>query len=103
MKLHWQRSLRTPNSERFLASCGGREAAVIDLHYLADGTVAGTVVLLEGGGLGPEQIPEFLQKLDDELLPGVDLGSGNLQFSVVIGTFLGNFQAEGAGGDDAET
>jgi hypothetical protein len=102
MTLLWQRSLRTPNSERFIANNSGREAAVIDLHYLGDGTVAGTVILLEGGGIAPEQIPEFLQRLDDELLPGVDLGSGNLQFSVVQGRFLGNFQADGAPSETAD-
>ena len=44
--MNWKRTLRTSSSERFLAFKDGREAAAVDLHYLANGTVSGTVILL---------------------------------------------------------
>lgn len=41
----WKRTLRTSSSERFLATRDGKDVAAVDLHYLANGTVSGTVVL----------------------------------------------------------
>jgi hypothetical protein len=91
--IQWKRALRSPSSERFLAQREGKDAAAVDLHYLQDGTVAGTVVILEGNGLDESNITELLHSLDDEFLPGVDLGSGSLTFTVVIGKVLGNYEA----------
>ena len=91
--IQWKRALRSPSSERFLALKDGKDAAAVDLHYLQDGTVAGTVLILEGCGLDKGNIPELLHSLDDEFLPGVDLGSGSLTFTVVIGKVLGNYEA----------
>jgi hypothetical protein len=48
--LTWKRTLRTTSSERFLAQREGRDAAALDLHYLANGTVDGTVILLKDAG-----------------------------------------------------
>src|SRR5262249_2226111 len=90
--VQWKRALRSPSSERFLAQKDGKDAAAVDLHY-PDGTVAGTVLILEGCGLDESNIPELLHSLDDEFLPGVDLGSGSLTFTVVIGKVLGNYEA----------
>ena len=92
--LRWTRTLRTPHSERLLAFRDGREAVAVDFHYLADGTVAGTVILLKGNGLGAEHVPALLTELDQEWLPGVDLGSGNLNFTVVLGEVLGNYEPD---------
>jgi hypothetical protein len=50
MNITWKRTLRTASSERFLAQREGRDAAAVDLHYLPDGTVAGTVILLKEAG-----------------------------------------------------
>ena len=50
--LRWTRTLRTPHSERLLAVRDGREAVAVDFHYLADGTVAGTVILLKDVVIG---------------------------------------------------
>ncbi len=50
MNITWKRTLRTTSSERFLAQREGRDAAAVDLHYLANGTVAGTVILLKDAG-----------------------------------------------------
>ena len=90
--LTWKRTLRTPSSERFLATRGGRDVAAADLHYLQNGTVAGTVTLLSDAGWSEKDIPNLLQQLDEDLLPGVDLNSGNLNFTVVVGTVVGSFE-----------
>ena len=47
MNLTWKRTLRTASSERFLAIRDGKDLAAVDLHYLTNGTVAGTVNLVE--------------------------------------------------------
>jgi hypothetical protein len=90
--LTWKRTLRTPSSERFLATRDGKDVAAADLHYLQDGTVAGTVTLLNDAGWAEDEIPKLLQQLDEDLLPGADLNSGNLNFTVVIGTVVGSFE-----------
>jgi hypothetical protein len=90
--VRWKRVLRSASSERFLALRDGRDAAAVDLHYLADGTVAGTVVLLEGGGLTKADVPDLLRALDNDFLPGVDLGSGSVMFTVVAGKLVGNYE-----------
>jgi hypothetical protein len=82
MNLTWKRTLRTASSERFLAQRGGDDVAAVDLHYLANGTIAGTVIILKGSAL------------DDEFLPDVDLEHGNLTYTVVLGEVLGNWEAE---------
>ncbi len=94
--LVWKRTLRTPSSERFVGMRAGRDAAAVDLHYLADGTVAGTLILLAEAGWQETEIPDLLAQLDEDLLPGVDLGSGNLQFTVVRGELVGNWEADPA-------
>ena len=94
MNLTWKRTLRTATSERFLALRNGADAAAVDLHYLANGTVAGTVILLKGSGLDESNIQQLLSSLDDEFLPDVDLDHGNLSYTVVIGEVLGNWEAE---------
>jgi hypothetical protein len=94
MNLSWKRTLRTPSSERFLALRQGEDVAAVDLHYLADGTIAGTVIILKSAKLEEADIPKLLSALDDEFLPDVDLSHGNLVYTVVLGEVLGNWQAE---------
>jgi len=89
----WKRTLRTPASERFLALKDGTEAAAVDLHYLANGTVSGTVILLRSAGWKEEDVPGLLASLDEDFLPDVDLASGTLTYTVVQGDVLGNYQA----------
>lgn len=91
--IQWKRTLRTPHSERFLAQREGKDAAAVDLHYLQGGKVAGSVIIIEGAGLQESDIPDLLQSLDKDLLPNVDLESGSLTFTVVIGKVLGNYEA----------
>ncbi|MBX3403413.1 MAG: hypothetical protein KF699_08390 [Phycisphaeraceae bacterium] len=98
--IKWKRTLRTASSERFIAvqdSDPSRpEVAAVDLHYLHDGTVSGTVVLLRGGGetWTEDRIPDLLASLDEEFLPDVDLARGNLLYTVVMGDVVGSYQAE---------
>ena len=94
MNLTWKRTLRTASSERFLALRDGKDLAAVDLHYLANGAVAGTVIILKGSGIKDEDIPTMLSALDDEFLPDVDLEHGNLTYTVVLGEVLGNWEAE---------
>jgi hypothetical protein len=88
----WKRMLRTASSERFLAVRNGKEIAAVDLHFL-DRATAGTVVLYADAGIQDRDVPALLASLDEDLLPGVDLESGTLTFTVVRGEVLGNFEA----------
>ncbi len=90
----WKRTLRTPSSERFLAQREGKDVAAVDLHHLASGTVAGTVILLKDAGWKESDVPALLGSLDEDLLPDVDLDHGNLNYTVVIGEVFGNFEAQ---------
>ena len=89
----WKRTLRTSSSERLLATRDGKDVAAVDLHYLANGTVSGTVILLKEAGWKDSDIPRLLQSLDEDFLPEVDLSSGTLTYTVVVGELLGNFEA----------
>ena len=91
--MNWKRTLRTSSSERFLAFKDGREAAAVDLHYLANGTVSGTVILLRDAGWKEADVPQLLASLDENFLPDVDLAHGTLTYTVVLGDVLGNFEA----------
>ena len=94
MNLFWKRTLRTASSERFLAQREGKDVAAVDLHYLANGTIAGTVILLKDAGWNESDVPALLSSLDEDFLPDVDLDHGNLNYTVVIGEVLGNFEAQ---------
>ena len=92
--MSWKRTLRTASSERFLLQRDGQDAAAVDLHYLANGTVSGTVILLKSAGWTEEEIPKLLKSLDDDFLPDVDLERGTLTYTVVLGELIGVFEAE---------
>ncbi len=91
--ISWKRTLRTPSSERFLAFRDGSEIAAVDLHYLPNSTASGTVILLKSAGLKEEDIQPLLSSLDEDLLPDVDLATGSLTYTVVMGEVLGNYEA----------
>ncbi|MDB6019301.1 MAG: hypothetical protein JWR19_3790 [Pedosphaera sp.] len=94
----WKRTLRTSTSERFLALKDGQDAAAVDLHYLANGTVSGTVILLKHAGWKEEDVPKLLASLDEDFLPEVDLAHGTLTYTVVMGEVWGNYEAAQAEG-----
>ena len=98
--MSWKRTLRTASSERFLLQRDGQDAAAVDLHYLANGTVSGTVILLKSAGWTEAEIPKLLKSLDDDFLPDVDLERGTLTYTVVLGELIGVFEAEPS--DDAD-
>ena len=56
--------------------------------------IRGTVVLLESAGWKEADVPALLQSLDEDFLPDVDLAHGNLTYTVVVGTVLGNYEAQ---------
>lgn len=93
--LLFTRALRTPHSERFLMTrqSADTECAVLDVHYLANDTVRGTLVVFEGAGLAEEDIPALLQQVDEQLLPEVQLDDATLEFTVVMGQVLGAYSS----------
>lgn len=93
MNMNWKRTLRTASSERFLLLRDDREAAAVDLHYLASGTVAGTMIQLPGWNWSDEEIQELLKEFDEDFLPDVDLSQGNLTYTVVRGEVVGVYEA----------
>jgi len=66
----------------------GTDAAAMDIHFLADGTVDATVVVIEGGPVGEADVP------DEILLPQVSLDDKKLAFTVILGRSLGAFVPE---------
>ena len=92
--MSWKRTLRTASSERFLLQRDGQDAAAVDLHYLANGTVSGTVILLKSAGWTEADIPKLLKSIDDDFLPDVDLERGTLTYTVILGELIGVFEAE---------
>lgn len=92
--LRWKRTLRTYSSERFVALRDGQEVALADLHYLLDGSVAGTVVLDRSAGWTEEQVPDLLAALDEDMLPSVDQAVGDLSYTVIMGETLGSYELD---------
>jgi hypothetical protein len=92
--IRWKRTLRTYSSERFVAMREGKDVAVADIHYLHDGTVSGSIILDEGAGWTPEQIPDLLAALDEDMLPHVDQAKGTLLYTVTLGEVLGSYEIE---------
>lgn len=86
------RALRTSSSERFiLQATAGEDSAVLDLHYLPSGNVAGTLIILEKGGFSELMAPQLLQFIDEVLLPEVSIEDRNVFFTVVRGQAVGDF------------
>jgi hypothetical protein len=94
--MNWKRTLRTNSSERFLALRDGKEVAAVDLHYLENGHVSGTVILLRDAGWKEGDVPKLLASLDDDFLPDVDLKQGTLTYTVVLGELMGSYEASQA-------
>jgi hypothetical protein len=92
-RIRWKRTLRTPSSERLLGVIDGRDALAVDLHFLGDGSVAGTVTVVEGSGIDRDAIPALLERIDDDFLPGVDLDEGGVTFTVVWAVAAESFES----------
>ena len=84
---------RFPASTRLLAAALLAGLAAGGCGRPERGTVAGTVILLKEVGWREEEIPALLATLDDDFLPDVDLERGTLNYTVVIGEVVGNWEA----------
>ena len=93
--VEYVRILRTHESERYLLRVAGQEAGALDLHFLASGSVAGTIVLLEEGAISDDDVPTLLTQIDEQLLPDATFKEHNIFFTVVRGRVLGSFQPDG--------
>jgi hypothetical protein len=95
MKFSVIRAIHTTSSERFLIQLKeGEDAGAIDLHYLRDGSVAGTLCVFEGLGIGDNAVPDLLHQLDRMLLPHVSLEEHTVTFTVVKGRLVGHFSPQ---------
>jgi len=92
-RIRWKRTLRTASSERLLGVLDGRDAIAVDLHFLPDGSAAGTVTVVDGAGFDRESVPALLDRIDDDFLPGVDLDDGGVTFTVVWATAAESFES----------
>jgi len=93
MALTFLRTLRTQASERFLIQEDGQEIAALELHYVGERRVAGTLICFESSRLSDDRISSLLTTIDELLLPDVTLDSGEVTFTVVVGRTLGAFEA----------
>ncbi len=95
MSFAFSRALRTSSSERFIVhEPDGTEVGAVDLHYLADGTVSGTLILLEEKHAAEQTVVQLLKAVDELLLPTVSLEDDTLAFTVIVGRVLGTFVPE---------
>ena len=95
MPFKFIRTLRTPSSERFLLQSDSEsDGAALDLHYLANGNVAGTLVIFDAALQAEQMMQELLQFIDESLLPMASLNEKNLTFTVVQGKIVGQFDNE---------
>jgi hypothetical protein len=95
MKIGFTRVVRTSSSERYLLHIDGvGDDAALELHYLDDGSVAGTLIVLDKQYAGKDTVAEIIEEIDKVLLPSVSVEEGNLHFTVVKGSLIGSFTAE---------
>lgn len=92
--IRFVRVLRTTSSERFVLQRDGDDFAAVDLHFLADGKVAATLVILTTDGLAEGEITSLIDDIDETLLPDHDYETGNLVITVVRGRVAGTFASE---------
>lgn len=86
------RTLRTLTSERFLLRAPTQDSAVLDVHYLADGSVSGTLLLLDESLVEPAAVEKLIEFIDENLFPSVSLDARTLSFIVVRGNVVGQFE-----------
>ena len=93
MQMKFLRTLRTASSERFVVAAeSSEELASIDIHYLSDGNVLGTVVVLNDALLEDSNLQQLLEGVDETLLPMASLDQQNLRFTVIHGRIFGEFE-----------
>jgi len=98
MRVSFIRTLRTASSERYVLQCdSNHDAAAIDLHFLDNGSVTGTLCLLDEQLAEPGTVEELLEQIDEVLLPMVSLDENSLTFTVVAGKVIGSFVPDSQG------
>jgi hypothetical protein len=88
--LHFQRTVRTSHSERFVVSSGEVDLACFEVHYGAD-KVTGSLLVLDAA-MNDDEIRGLIELFDELYLPDVSLDEGNLVFTVVRGSVVGTFE-----------
>ncbi len=68
------------------------DIAVLEIHYLDNGTVQATLIAFDGM-LEESELSDLLVHIDEVLLPDVSLDDQKLVFTVVTGRVLGAFEA----------
>ena len=92
MQAKFIRIFRTSSSERFLLhDDGSQEMGMLDLHFLADGTVAGNLFLVASKVTDEAGIRALLEQVDEQLVPAASMEDANLSFTVTQGELVGTF------------
>jgi hypothetical protein len=92
MLARFVRAFRTSSSERFIVqSKDGEDSAVLELHYLPSGSVAGTVIIFDQSKISDANVADLLQTIDEVLLPEVSIEHHKVSFTVVRGHVIGDF------------
>src|SRR5207248_1471917 len=89
MNVDYVRALRTTGSERFVVRKATVDSALLEIHYLLNGTVQATLIVFEGAGITESDIPAVLTHIDEVLLPDVSFDDHKLLFTVVVGRVHG--------------
>ena len=98
MTIGFTRLVRTSSSERYLIHIDGEgDDAALELHYLEDKSVAGTLIVLDKKFGTEKAIQAIIKEIDKVLLPAVSVEEGNLTFTVVQGTVLGSVTGQSTG------
>ncbi|GAA4427284.1 MULTISPECIES: hypothetical protein [Bremerella] len=98
MNAKFIRIFRTASSERFLLQdLIGEEMGMLDLHFLADGTVAGNLFLVQAKVTDEAGIRILLEQVDEQLVPAASMEDANLSFTVTQGELVGTFSSDAEG------
>ncbi|MBI1247085.1 hypothetical protein GC197_04480 [bacterium] len=90
------RIFRTSSSERFLLQDDkNEELGMLDLHFLADSTVAGNLFLVQSKVTDETGIRQLLELIDVQLVPAASMDEANLSFTVTQGELIGTFSSGG--------
>ena len=93
MPLKFIRTLRTASSEQFVVNSDTAEnVAMIDIHFLPNSHVTGSVVVFDHQLLSTDNVELLLQGIDETLLPMASLDGQNLRFTVIKGSVFGEFE-----------
>jgi len=95
MNAKFIRIFRTTSSERYLLQDEAvEEMGMLDLHFLADGTVAGNLFLVASKVTDEAGIRALLEQVDEQLVPAASMEDANLSFTVTQGELVGTFSSE---------